>query len=405
MNDESGAKPMGEVIQIDEARIKDHLGQMVRGTVEEALNAMLEAEADRLCGAGRYERTEARKDTRAGSYERKLETKAGAVTLKVPKLRRQTFDTAIIERYQRRETSVEEALMEMYLAGVSVRRVEDITEALWGTRVSPSTVSNLNKKIYAKIQAWRNQPITGRHPYVFLDGIVMKRTWAGEVRNVSLLVAIGVTSEGYREILGICEGAKEDKSGWSDFLRHLVDRGLSGVELVVSDACRGLVESASEFLPDAQWQRCAVHFYRNVFSHVPSTKVRDVAKMLKAIHAQENRAAAAEKMAAVVAELRRQRMVKAAELVEEKGAETLTYYAFPDSHWIKLRTNNPLERLMREIRRRTKVVGAFPDGESCLNLAAARLRHIAATNWSTRRYMTMEPLAEMKHTANGAAIA
>ena len=262
MNDESGAKPMGEVIQIDEARIKDHLGQMVRGTVEEALNAMLEAEADRLCGAGRYERSEARKDTRAGSYERKLETKAGAVTLKVPKLRRQTFDTAIIERYQRRETSVEEALMEMYLAGVSVRRVEDITEALWGTRVSPSTVSNLNKKIYAKIQAWRNQPITGRHPYVFLDGIVMKRTWAGEVRNVSLLVAIGVTSEGYREILGICEGAKEDKAGWSRFLRHLVDRGLKGVELIVSDACRGLVESVAEFLPDAQWQRCAVHFYK-----------------------------------------------------------------------------------------------------------------------------------------------
>ena len=133
--------------------------------------------------------------------------------------------------------------------------------------------------------------------------------------------------------------------------------------------------------------------------------MRDVAKMLKAIHAQENRAAAEKKMADVVADLRAQRLNKAADLVEEKGAETLTYYGFPDSHWIKLRTNNPLERLMREIRRRTKVVGAFPDGESCLNLAAARLRHIAATNWSTRRYMTMEPLAEMRHTANGAAIA
>ena len=327
------------------------------------------------------------------------------MTLKVPKLRKQTFETAIIERYRRRETSVEEALMEMYLAGVSVRRVEDITEALWGTRVSPGTVSNLNKKIYAKIEAWRNQPISGRHPYVFLDGIVMKRTWAGEVRNVSLLVAIGVTAEGYREILGICEGAKEDKSGWSGFLRHLVDRGLSGVELVISDACRGLVESVAENMPDAQWQRCAVHFYRNVFSHVPSTKVRDVAKMLKAIHAQENRAAAEKKMVDVAVELRAQRMTKAAELVEEKGHETLTYYGFPDSHWIKLRTNNPLERLMREIRRRTHVVGAFPDGESCLNLAAARLRHIAATNWSTRRYMSMDPLAEMKQTGSGAAVA
>ena len=143
----SDEKPMGQVIQIDEARIRDHLGEMVRGTVEETLNAMLDAEADQLCGAGRYERSEARQDTRAGSYERTLQTSAGEVSLKVPKLRRQTFETAIIERYRRRESSVEEALIEMYLAGISVRRVEDITEALWGTRVSPSTVSNLNKKI------------------------------------------------------------------------------------------------------------------------------------------------------------------------------------------------------------------------------------------------------------------
>ena len=150
------------MIQIDEGRIRDHLGAMVRGTVEETVNAMLDGEADRLCGAARYERSEQRQDTRAGSYERTLETRAGEVTLKVPKLRRQTFETTIIERCRRRESSVEEALIEMYLAGVSVRRVEDITEALWGTRVSPSTVSNLNKKIYAKIEAWRNRRIGRR---------------------------------------------------------------------------------------------------------------------------------------------------------------------------------------------------------------------------------------------------
>jgi len=403
--DEREGEPMGEVIRIDEARIRDHLGEMVRGTVEEALNAMLDAEADRLCGAERYQRTEARKDTRAGHYERSLHTKAGEVKLKMPKLRQQTFETAIIERYRRRESSVEEALIEMYLAGVSVRRVEDITEALWGTKVSPSTVSNLNKKIYEKIDAWRNAPIEGDHPYVYLDGIGMKRSWAGEVRNVSLLVAIGVTSEGFRDVLGICEGAKEDKSGWSSFLRQLVDRGLSGVELIISDACRGLIESVAEYLPHARLQRCTVHFYRNVFSHVPAKKVRDVAHMLKAIHAQENRDTATEKAAAVVAELRRQRMHKAAELVEEKIQETLSYYEFPDSHWRKIRTNNPLERLMKEIRRRTKVVGAFPDGKSCLNLAAARLRHVAGTEWSTRRYMNMQPLHEMKLQPHGAAVA
>ena len=402
MTDEIDGKEMSNVIRIDEGRIKDHLGEMVRGTVEEALNAMLDAEADRLCGASRYERSEGRQDTRAGSYERSLHTKAGEVKLKMPKLRRQTFETAIIERYQRRECSVEEALMEMYLAGVSVRRVEDITEALWGTRVSPGTVSNLNKKIYAKIEEWRNRPIEGQHPYLYLDGIVMKRTWAGEVRNVSLLVASAVNSEGYREILGICEGAKEDKSGWSNFLRHLADRGLTGVKLIISDACRGLVESIADYLPDAQWQRCMVHFYRNVFSHVPSTKVREITHMLKAIHAQENRKAAQEKAEAVIAHLRAQRLTRAAGLIEESIGETLTYYGFPDSHWRKIRTNNPLERIMKEIRRRTRVVGAFPDGQSCLNLAAARLRHIAAGKWSARKYMSMAPLYQEQNQTQGA---
>src|SRR5512142_1646044 len=296
MSEDDGLKAMGQVIQIDEARIRDHLGEMVRGTVEETLNAMLDAEADQLCGAGRYERSKARQDTRAGSYERTLHTKAGDVSLTVPKLRRQTFETAIIERYRRRESSVEEALIEMYLAGVSVRRVEDITEALWGTRVSPSTVSELNKKIYGTIETWRNRPIQCQHPYVYLDGIVLKRSWAGEVRNVSLLVAIGVNDQGYREILGICEGAKEDKAGWSAFLKHLKERGLQGVQLIISDACLGLAESAAEFFPKTAWQRCVVHWYRNIFSHVPSTKVREIAAMLKAIHASEDIAAAREKV-------------------------------------------------------------------------------------------------------------
>jgi putative transposase len=405
MKEENEGKPMGQVIKIDESRIRDHLGEMVRGTVEETLNALLDAEADELCGAGRYERSAGRVDTRAGSYDRTLHTKAGEVKLKIPKLRQQAFETAIIERYRRRESSVEEALIEMYLAGISVRRVEDITEALWGTRVSPATVSNLNKKIYAKIEAWRNRPIADEHPYLYLDGIVMKRSWAGEVRNVSLLVASAVNSEGFREILGICEGAKEDKSGWSSFLRHLVDRGLKGVQLIISDACRGLVESIAEYLPNAKWQRCMVHFYRNIFSHVPAMKVRDVAHMLKAIHAQESRSTADEKAKAVIAELRTLKMGKAAELVEQAVHETLTYYAFPDIHWQKIRTNNPLERIMREIRRRTRVVGAFPDGQSCLNLAAARLRHIAGTQWSMKRYMNMRPLYQAAQSETEAAVA
>src|SRR5215469_11992496 len=183
MEEDSKGTTLGNVIRIDDERVREHLGHVVRGTVEETLNALLEAEADRLCNAGRYERMAARRDQRSGSYDRKLQTQAGEVRLKIPKLRRQTFETAIIERYRRRESSVEEALIEMYLAGVSVRRVEDITEALWGTRVSPSTVSNLNKRIYSQIEAWRHQAIEGEHPYLYLDGIVLKRSWAGEVRT------------------------------------------------------------------------------------------------------------------------------------------------------------------------------------------------------------------------------
>jgi len=167
-------------------------------------------------------------------------------------------------------------------------RVEDLTEALWGTRVSPSTVSKLNTEYLRPDRGLAEPTHRGRAPYHYLVGIVMKRSWAGEVRSVSLLVASAVNSEGFREILGICEGAKEDKSGWSPFLRHLVDRGPKGVQLIISDACRGLTESAADYLPETRWQRCMVHFYRNVFSQVPATRVREVSHMLKAIHAQEN---------------------------------------------------------------------------------------------------------------------
>jgi len=379
-------------LQVDEGKLKNHVDEVVRSSVEETLNGLLDAEADRICGAQRYEHSPERVDTRAGHYERKLETKAGEVTLKMPKLRRLPFETAIIERYRRREASVEEALVEMYLAGVSVRRVEDITEALWGTRVSSGTVSRLNQKIYRHIEAWRTREIVGEFPYVYLDGVVLKRSWAGEVRNVSVLVAIGVGTDGFRQILGVAEGEKEDLEGWRGFLRYLKDRGLKGVRLIISDACRGLIEAAAEAYPDTDWQRCVVHFYRNVFSHVPNGKIAEVARMLKAIHAQEDRPAAEAKAKEIVTRMKAMKLKSAAELVEQKVGETLRYYAYPSTHWRQLRTNNPLERIIREIRRRTRVVGAFPDGHSALMLVAARLRHIASTKWGKRRYLVMETL-------------
>src|ERR1700733_6520928 len=390
---------LNQGIQIDEGKIQAHLGEVVGSTVEETLNAMLDAEADRLCQAQRYSRSPERLDTRAGHYDRKLQTRAGEVTLSVPRLRNLPFETEIIERYRRRESSVEEALVEMYLAGVSVRRVEDITEALWGTRVSPSTVSELNQKIYAQIEAWRNKPLEGHYPYVFLDGLWLKRSWGGEVRNVSLLVAIGVNAEGFGEVLAVAEGAKEDQASWTAFLRHLKERGLAGVRLFVSDKCLGLVESLGEFYPEALWQRCAVHFYRNVWTAVPTSKVKEVAAMLKAIHAQEDRVAARQKAEQVAAKLKEMKLADAAAIVAAGIEETLYYYAFPSEHWRCLRTNNPLERLLREVRRRTRAVGAFPDGKSALMLAAARLRHVAGTNWGMRRYLDMNRLSAASEAA------
>lgn len=388
----SDERPQKRIISIDEGLVKSQLGEVVRETVEETLNKMLDAEADELCGAKRYERSKKRLDTRAGHYERSLETKAGKVKLKVPKLRTIPFESAIIDRYRRRECSVEEALMEMYLAGVSVRRVEDITEALWGTRVSAGIVSKLNQELYEKIDTWRTRQLQGTFPYVFLDGIVMKRTWVDEVRNVSILVAFGVNEDGYREILGAAEGAKEDKAGWGSFIASLKERGLEGVQLFISDKCMGLVESLGEYYPEAAWQRCTVHFYRNVFTNVPSTKVKDVAAMLKAIHAQEDREAALEKSRLVIEKLKTMKLSIAAKTVEEGVHETLTYTIFPREHWRSIRTNNPMERINREIRRRTRVVGNFPDGRSALMLVTARLRYIAGKEWGTRRYMDMSRL-------------
>ena len=302
------------------------------------------------------------------------------MTLKVPRLKNVPFETAIIERYRRRESSVEEALIEMYLAGVSVRRVEDITEALWGIKVSPATISELNKKAYVHIEDWRNRPLRGgKYPYVYVDGIYLKRNWGGEFENVSILVAIAVNEDGYREVISAAEGMKEDKQSWIGFFQWLKGRGLSGVKLIVGDKCLGMLEAVYEVFPDAKYQRCIVHFYRNVFSVVPRSKMKTVAKMLGAIHAQESKAASRDKAKSIVAALHDMKLGDAAKKVEAGIEETLTYADFPSEHWTRIRTNNVIERLNREIRRRTRVVGTFPDGNSALMLACARLRHVAGS--------------------------
>ena len=382
-----------KIIQLNEGIIKDELKELVRSSVEETLNGLLEKEAEELVNASKYERTAEREGYRAGHYARNLTTTSGEVTLKMPKLKGVAFETAIIERYRRRESSVEEALIEMYLAGVSVRRVEDITEALWGTKVSPATISELNKKAYVHIENWRNRQLThSSYAYVYVDGIYLKRNWGGEYENVAILIAIGVNEDGYREVIGAMEGMKEDKASWTEFFKWLKSRGLSGVKLVIGDKCLGMLESIGEVYPDAKYQRCVVHFYRNMFSVVPRSKMKSVSKMIKAIHSQESKKAAREKAKAVIEELKQMKLKEAAEKLEKGIEETLTYMAFPYEHWSKIRTTNLVERINREIKRRTRVVGTFPDGNSALMLVCARLRHVTGTQWGVKRYMNMKHL-------------
>ena len=384
------------IIQLNEDLIKNNLKDLVRDSVEKILNALLDHEVNELVRAGKYERTGDRKGYRSGHYERNFGSTSGEVKLRVPKLKGIHFETAIIERYKRRECSVEEALIEIYLAGVSVRRVEDITETLWCPKVSSGTISNLNQKAYKHIEKWRQRPLTGEYPYVYVDGIYLKRCWGDEIQNVSVLVAIGVNKDGFREILGAVEGLKEDKESWLNFFTWLKSRGLTGVRLVVGDKCLGMLESIPVIFPEAKYQRCTVHFYRNVFTVTPKTKMKQVTLMLKAIHAQESKEAVQENAASIAAKLREMKLLSAAKKVEESVGETLTYMDFPTEHWSRIRTNNLTERVNREIRRRTRAIGAFPDGNNALMLVYAKLRHVAASEWSSKRYMDMEHLFKME---------
>lgn len=391
-----------EIIQFDQAMFEAKLDTMVREKVERIVNAMLDAEADEIANAARYERTGERKAYRAGHYERKLTAKAGRLALKVPKLKGAVFESAVIERYRRREQSVEESLIDMYLAGVSTRQVDDISQLLWGDRMPSQTLSDKLKKVYEDIDSWRTRPLESEYPYVFMDGVWHKRSWGGHVENVSVLVAIGVDSEGHREVIGVAEGMKEDGDSWEQFVRGMIERGLKGVRLVVGDRCAGLVSTVNSMLPKARYQRCMVHFMRNVLSKTPPTHRQWASAALKAIFAMESRESALAKAESVAAEMEARRLKAAANCLREGVGETTTYLLpeFPDGHRRRIRTNNMIERLNREIRRRTRVVGSFPDGNSALMLVCARIRYVTDNEWSTRRYLDMSRLDDTLQAAN-----
>ena len=382
------------IVSFDEQAIKSDIRELVRQTVEDTINALLDEEADLLVNAERYERTADREAYRAGHYTRNFTTTSGNIEVAMPKLKGAKFVTAVIERYKRREVSVEEAIVEMYLAGVSTRRVEDVGEILWGASVSAGTVSNLNEKAFESIGEWRNRPLTCEYRYVYVDGIYLKRAWGGAVENVAVMVAIGVNGDGYREVIGAAEGFTESTECWREFLSWLKSRGLRGVRMFTGDKAAGMVGALAEVFPDAAYQRCAVHFYRNALSKVPSSKKKAVAARLKAIHAQESFEACEGKALRVASDLEGMKLKEAAKVVREGYLETLAYTRFPEEHWRRIRTNNAIERLNKEIRRRTKVVGAFPDGKSALMLVTARLKYVADGEWGSRRYLDVSLLDE-----------
>ena len=391
-----------QILQVDQAMLETTLDRMVRKSVEETLNAMLDAEADEITGAARYERSGERKAYRAGHYERDLTVKAGKMSLKVPKLKGAVFESAVIERYRRREESVEEALIDMYLAGVSTRQVDDVSQLLWGDRMPSQTLSDKLKKVYADIDEWRGRPLEQDYPYLFMDGVWHKRCWGGSVENVSILVAVGVGMDGRREVLSVAEGMKEDSESWREFIKGMLARGLKGVRLVTGDRCAGLVAAVNELLPGARYQRCMVHFERNILAKV-NPKNRDwAADALKAIFSMESRDKALEKAESVAKDMEARKLREAAKCLREGIGETTTYLLddYPREHRRRIRTNNMIERLNREIRRRTRVVGSFPDGRSALVLVCARVRYVTSSEWSTRRYLDMSRLGENVQSAN-----
>ena len=262
-----------------------------------------------------------------------------------------------------------------------------MSEALRGASVSAATVSNLDEKAFESVEAWRSRPLTRAYPYVYVDGIHLKRAWGGAYENVAVMVAIGADDDGHREAIGAAEGFTESSECWREFLSWLKSRGLRGVRMFTGDKASGMVGAIAEVFPEAAYQRCTARFYRNVLPKVPKSKRKPVAGKLKAIHAQESFDASGEKALRVADDLESMRLGEAAKVVRDGYAETLTYTRFPVEHWRGIRTNNAVERLDREIGRRTRVVGTFPDGKSALMLVTARLKYVADSEWGSRRYL------------------
>jgi putative transposase len=363
---------------------------VIRSGVELVLQALIDTEATEVIGAGPHERTETRTNQRNGTRARLLSTKAGDVELRIPKLRRGSFFPAVLERRRRIDGALYAVVMEAYVHGVSTRKVDDLVAALGlESGISKSEVSRICGELDASLEAFPTRPLGhAEFPYVFLDATYVKAREAGRVVNKAVVVATGVSRTGDREVLGCAAGDSEDGAFWMAFLRSLRARGLSGVKLVISDAHEGLVGAIEAVLIGASWQRCRVHFMRNVLVKIPKASAEMVAAAIRTIFAQPDAHHVAAQFDEVVAMLERQFPTVSAMLTDARE-DLLAFAAFPIAHWRKLWSTNPLERLHKEIKRRTDVVGIFPNEDALVRLITAV---IAETHdeWQVtdRRYLS-----------------
>ncbi len=385
---------MNEVAELElptQENFRTDLRTLFQGAVRVALEVVLEDEIREMVGAKKWERQAQRVDSRNGTYLRRLITTMGAVDLEVPRAREGgSAGGAVIGRYKRRAAEIDDAMVSAYVHGASTRDIGQITEALMGEHVSKSTVSRVAKTLGAKVEELRKAPIAVPIPYLFLDATFLDARWARTVENVSALVAYGIGLDGHRQLLAVTIGAEESEESWSELLAQLIERGLSGVQLVIADAHAGIAKAVRLHLPEAPQQRCVVHLQRNVLGKAPQKLRARLAREVWQVFVAPSKAEARKRMAQLAAGLGRQLPESMACL--DAGFEAATkFYAFPKEHWHRIRSTNGLERLHGEIKRRTRAVGAFPDRASALRLVTAVALQVTAI-WTDRRYLDMSLL-------------
>jgi transposase-like protein len=370
---------------------------LLREIVQLFCERVMSEEVNAICGAPYGERSEERTNRRNGYRTRTWDTRTGTIELQLPKLREGSyFPDWLLEPRRRAERAFVQVVCESYVRGVSTRRIEGLVRTLGIERISKSRVSEMAKELDAVVEAFRSRPLDGApYTYVWLDAITQKVREDGRIANVACVVATGVNAQGSREILGLDLHTSEDGAGWTAFLRGLVARGLSGVRLVISDAHPGLIDAIASTLPGASWQRCRTHFLRNLLTRVPKSAAPFVATLVRSVFAQPDAAAVHAQFDRVLEQLP-ERFPTAAEMLADAGPDILAFTSFPVAHWKQIWSNNPQERLNKEIRRRTDVVGIFPDRPSVIRLVGMVLAE-QHDEWAVvRRYMSAESLAKAR---------